>query len=119
MTAQSDLFELAREIGRALGREVAAEVVAALGGRGSHQGWIDQTQSPLGAKLHCAAVRRRKAEGKGGAEIKGRKHLLTSAALEEEMVHSPKPGLRKASGPAAVARDTIARLRLLRANHRE
>jgi len=60
--------------------------------------WIDQEESPLGARLHNPAVRRRLAEGKGGARIRGRIHELTAEALQEEMLRSIKPGLRKTRG---------------------
>jgi hypothetical protein len=46
---------------------------------------VDQKHSPLGSRRHCAAVRRRRAEALGGAEIIGKRHLLTRAALAEEL----------------------------------
>lgn len=39
----------------------------------------------LGRRRFCEAVRRRRADGVGGAEIVGKKHLLTRAALAEEL----------------------------------
>ncbi len=47
-------------------------------------GWIDQGASPLGRK-HNGAVRRRLAAGEAGADIVGRRHLLTPDALAEEV----------------------------------
>ncbi len=98
-------------------------------GTGGGDDWVDQSASPMGSRLHCAAVRRRRAEGKGGAAIKNRRHLLTREALAEEMMHSPKPGLRKA-GPrgvpaqaperkGSVAESAKARIRLLRSKKPE
>jgi hypothetical protein len=46
---------------------------------------VDQQHSALGRRRHCAAVRRRRAEGADGAEIVGKKHLLSRAALAEEL----------------------------------
>lgn len=39
----------------------------------------------LGRRRFCEAVRRRMAEGSGGAERVGKKHLLTREALAEEL----------------------------------
>ncbi len=46
---------------------------------------LDQRHSPLGKRRHCAAVRRRIDDGQFGANIVGRKHLLSPDALAEEM----------------------------------
>lgn len=46
---------------------------------------IDQVRSPLGRRKHCSAVRARIARGAPGAAIVGRRHLLTRAALDEEL----------------------------------
>lgn len=46
---------------------------------------VDQQHSALGRRRHCAAVRRRRNGGQHGAEIVGKKHLLTRAALAEEL----------------------------------
>ncbi len=46
--------------------------------------WIDQDESALGPRRHCAAVRRRLSEGKAGAEIIGKKHRLRADAYAEE-----------------------------------
>lgn len=47
--------------------------------------WVCQKDSPLGRNRHCAAVKRRLAEGLEGASMIGRRCLLTPAALHEEM----------------------------------
>ncbi len=46
--------------------------------------WLDQDQSALGPRRHCAAVRRRMTENKPGAERIGRRYLLSPAAYAEE-----------------------------------
>lgn len=48
-------------------------------------GMIEQVSSPLGRRRHCAAVRRRVAEGKPGASIVGRRYLLSTEALQDEL----------------------------------
>ncbi len=55
---------------------------------------VDQQHSALGRRRHCAAVRRRRAEGAGGAEIVGKKHLLTRAALAEELARCSQTSSR-------------------------
>jgi len=56
--------------------------------RSVESGWIDQEFSPLGSRRHIAAVRRRVARRKPGAEldaaIVGRRYLLSIDALAEE-----------------------------------
>lgn len=54
-------------------------------------GMIDQTGSDLGAKRHCAIVRRRIAENKPGAIISGRRHMLTPEAYAEECERRFRP----------------------------
>jgi hypothetical protein len=72
--------------------------------------WLDQAGSPLGSRRHCAAVRRRVAQGLDGAAIVGRRHLLSPAALAETM-RAPKPKKsQQPSDPVARARE---RLRLI------
>lgn len=46
---------------------------------------VDQSNSPLGRRRHCYAVRRRISEHKPGAAVVGRRHLLTREALAEEL----------------------------------
>lgn len=122
MKGAEDLVELARTFGRIVERIAERETQ----GGDDDDDWVDQSRSDLQPRLHCAAVRRRLEEGLGGATIKHRRHLLTRAALREEMMRSPKPGLRKTTGKApqpGPSRDTtsdtpaaraVARLRLLR-----
>lgn len=66
--------------------------------------WIAQRDengrdSPLGRRNHCAAVRRRKAEGLDGAERVGKRYLLSPEALQEELA------LRSAGTARASPRD--------------
>lgn len=46
---------------------------------------IGQAASPLGSRRHCGAVKRRMAQGKPGAAIVGRRHLLSAEALADEL----------------------------------
>jgi hypothetical protein len=129
--ADDDLLEAAHGLVRLLQRTIASALQGAQQGHpggsgGPESSWVDQHQSSLSVRQHCKAVRRRRAEGKGGAAIQGRRYLLTREALWEEMGRSPKPGLRKCgarnAGPAGaepsrhetVARDTAEKLRQLR-----
>ena len=66
-----------------LAQRVAAVVVERL--QAGAPGMVDQASSPLGARRHCAAVRRRMARGEAGAAVVGRRHLLTTEALGEEL----------------------------------
>jgi len=68
--------------------------------------WINQHQSTLGPRRHCAATRRRIREGSGGAEVCGRNCLLTRAALDEELA---RPRKRRAA-PDADARALAEKL---------
>jgi len=70
-------------------QRVATHVVDRLRA-GNEPGWIDQHASPLGPRRHCAAVRRRIAEGAPGAERAGRRLLLTPDALREELSRGSK-----------------------------
>lgn len=64
--------------------------------------WIDQSCSPLGRNRHCAIVRRRIDEAQPGTDCGayriGRRHLLSVAALREEMRRLAIP-LRKTEAP--------------------
>lgn len=71
--------------------------------------WTDQRKSPLGAKRHCAAVRRLLADGLPGAAVVGRKHLLSAEALDAELCRS-SPNKAKNKG---VADELRAELRLV------
>lgn len=66
-----------------LAHRVAAIVVQRL--RDAPAGMIDQSASPLGARRHCAAVKRRLARGEAGAAKVGRRYLLSPEALSEEL----------------------------------
>jgi hypothetical protein len=46
---------------------------------------ISQRESPLGPKRHARAVRERLERGEPGASVVGRRFLLTSSALAEEL----------------------------------
>lgn len=139
--AAADLAELARTFASIVERIAERDGTVGAGSPGEAEhtggGWVDQHHSDLSVRQHCRAVRRRRAEGKGGAEIHGRRYLLTREALWEEMTRAPKPGLRKCGalitdprdgspgngGPASptpsrhasVAEATAAKLRLIRA----
>lgn len=58
--------------------------------RETERGWVSQTGSPLGARRHAAAVRRRLERGERGAGMAGRKFLLSSEALAEELAKTDK-----------------------------
>jgi hypothetical protein len=90
--AAGDLVELARAFS-AIVEAIAGR--AAEGDGAAEPGWLDQHHSDLTVRQHCQAVRRRRAEGKPGASVKGRRYLLTREALWEEMTSVAKPGLRK------------------------
>jgi hypothetical protein len=69
--------------------------------------WIDQQHTPLGRNRHCAVVRRRIAEAEPGsdpgAQRIGRRYLLTTTALREEMRRYSMAPVRKPPAPAAPA----------------
>lgn len=127
MKVAKDLCELAQAFARIVERIAERDEPTE---RESDGGWLDQhsPEAALGVRWHCRAVRRRRAEGKPGAAIEGRRYLLTREAMGEELARSPKPGLRKCpappSGPRVASpppsrRDTVAeatakRLRLIR-----
>jgi hypothetical protein len=54
-------------------------------------GMIDQTESDLGPKRHCAVVRSRIKENEPGAIIIGRRHLLSPEAYAEECERRFRP----------------------------
>lgn len=60
-------------------------------------GWIDQAHSPLGSRVHIDAVRRRIAEGRRDALIRGRRAMLTIDALADEYFGSHETQLTLAS----------------------
>lgn len=75
---------------------------------------IDQSKSPLGRKKHCQAVRARLARGESGASVVGRKHYLTSEALEDELRRCTVHTAKRTVIPCNSVRDELDReLRLL------
>ena len=83
---------------------VAAIVLREL--RGSElAAMVDQKASPLGSKRHCAAVRRRLDTSMPGAAKVGRRHLLSPAALSEELA---------AVSVASTSNDVVAGLERIR-----
>ncbi|HEY6056197.1 MAG TPA: hypothetical protein VIU86_19865 [Gaiellaceae bacterium] len=109
MSAEDLLQELALRIGRV--------VVAEL--RGIDQNMVEQSGSPLGRNRHVAAVKRRLAQGKGGAHIVGRRHLLTREALQEELDRKSQPGVARAKANGSTLQQSakdemMARLRMVR-----
>ena len=99
------------DVSRAL--EVLADVIAdrvaarLLGDQ--RPGWMDQASSPLGRRRHCSAVRLRVAAGLSGAAVVGRRHLLSSEALAEELATGGR-GKRpdRSRGVAAELRTELA-----------
>lgn len=81
----------------AMVRRIVAEEL-----RGRDPRLVEQGLSPLGARVHCAAVRRRLAEVEAGerqiagAFIRGRTYFLTQEAVAEELGRGTRPGLAKA-----------------------
>jgi hypothetical protein len=73
------LDQLLDELAERLAERVAARL------RQGEPGMVAQATSPLGPRRHCSAVRRRLARGEPGASIVGRQHLLSAAALQEEL----------------------------------
>jgi hypothetical protein len=53
--------------------------------RAERREWVDQVTSPLGRRRHVAAVRRRLAVATAGVALVGRRALLSSEALAEEL----------------------------------
>lgn len=91
--------------------EELAERVAARLLNGQRPDWIDQASSPLGARRHRAAVKRRTGAGLPGAAIVGRRHMLSADALAEELAQQSR-GKRQIA--EASLEDTLrAELRLV------
>lgn len=91
-----------------IAERVAERIISRL--RDGEPGMQHQHASPLGPRRHCAAVRRRLTKGEAGASIVGRKHLLSPAALAEELQRTRRP-LKAHSGSLA---DTSVRSELER-----
>ena len=102
----------------ALFDELAERVAAKVSERlraGSMPGAVAQAESPLGRRRHIAAVRRRVAAGQPGAAVVGRRHLLSTEALAEELSRSgrrPEASPSPASG--SVRAELLNELRLVR-----
>lgn len=93
---------------------VAAKVTERLS-YGSLPGAIEQARSPLGRRRHISAVRRRVAAGQPGAAIVGRRHLLSSEALSEELARAGQPRGTTASPASGSVRAELEReLRLVK-----
>jgi hypothetical protein len=58
---------------------------------------VDQRNSPLGRRRHCAAVRRLRAEGDQRVYVKGRLHMMTRDAVQEELARVSLPALPAAN----------------------
>jgi hypothetical protein len=89
-------------------RMIAKAVVAELRSADAHSDMIDQTRSPLSAKKHCAIVRARLGRSAGGVAIAGRKHLITRAALQEELDALSARRRTKPAAPIAAPADDLA-----------
>lgn len=84
---------------------------------------VDQRDSPLGRRRHCAIVRKRRADGDPSAAIVGRKHLLTRAALTEELhlvsLASNKRGGDTSPNQGDAYTSALARLRKTSRKHND
>lgn len=85
---------------------VAENVVKRL--RANEPDMVAQETSPLGRRRHCAAVQRRVAAGLPGAAIVGRKHLLTQAALGEELTKLGLAGKKSIADEAPSIADQLS-----------
>ncbi len=96
-----DGSNMAEQLLRYFAKLVAAEL------RGADVSLVSQSTSPLGARLHNAAVRRRIAEhARGelaisGASVVGKRHYLTQEALAEELGRASGPTVAKTKGRPA------------------
>ncbi len=89
--AEQLLRYFARLVAIELRSEGALTGAQASGSAGTGGGYVDQKQSPLGSRRHRAAVERRLASGEGGAFRLGRRFLLTSAAVVDELRGTTPP----------------------------
>jgi len=96
---------IAQALAPAIARAVRDELLA-----GSKPDWLSQHQGALGPRRHCAAVRRRIREGKGGAEVIGREHLLTRAAHDEELARPRKRRVDPEADSRALAQELGLRI---------
>lgn len=90
--------------------------------RGEDPGWVPQSNSVLGPRVHCRAVRRRIAENKPGAKMRGTKvFLLSQEAIAEELGNLtdrarrpkrlPSDGKPAEPDPVEELHDALARVR--------
>ena len=112
LTSSVDPFELFVEA-------VADKVIERLG-RSANAAWIDQSASPLGRCRHCAAVKRRVANGEGGGRIVGRRHELSPEALQHEVDTVSRGRLRRTTKaePSNVVADLERALRVVAGGHK-
>lgn len=90
---------------------VAAKVVRLL--RDGDVGMVDQHGSPLGNRRHISAVRRRLASGEGGAAKVGRRYLLSTEALSNELTAKSKSKPKTAKPGTAMSEKLERELRLV------
>ena len=96
MTDARDLQDAIDTLARALAPALARAIVAELR---DGEGMVDQTSSPLGARRHRAAVKRRLVAGEGGAAVVGRRHLLSREALTEELERVTRRPVKEQGAP--------------------
>lgn len=74
-------------------------------------GYVDQTKSPLGPKVHCRLVRQLVSEGNDGAAIFKRRFLLSKQALKEVLRARVSPSISSAASSEddAFYRDLLSR----------
>ncbi len=97
-----------------LASRVAAMVAERLNG-GALPGATDQSRSPLGKRRHIAAARRRIAAGLPGAAQVGRRYLLSSDALADELARiSGRHTETAAPASGTVRAELLAELRLVK-----
>lgn len=77
---------------------------------------VAQYGSPLGSRVHRAAVKRRIERGEGGASVVGRRYLLTHEALQAELAmpapKAVKPG--KSAEQQRIKQEALAAMRAAR-----
>lgn len=106
MTAPPELAAALDVLADALADRIAQRLLT-----GQHDGWIDQSASPLGPRRHRAAVKRRIQAGEPGAAKVGRRHLLSKDALEAEL--GAGSSTKKAPAAPSIADELRAELRLV------
>ena len=85
------LGRLVKELAKELAQELRST---------SNEEWVSQHGSPLGPRVHCAAVRGRVERGFPDASINRKRFLMTKEALVEEMrLRGQKRPLAKTTAP--------------------